>query len=133
MPQLQRFVGEDPIEFAVGWNFYTYVDNSPLNFSDPEGFSQHGKRNLNVNLPNNTQVNESTPLKQIQDAIKNAKSQNWSKDTLKNLKALEKVVKRGGAMGIALELISPDDANAGEEELLCQAVPERCKPSKSRS
>ena len=32
-----RFVSEDPIRFNGGPNFYTYVNNSPLNFNDPFG------------------------------------------------------------------------------------------------
>jgi RHS repeat-associated protein len=35
---LQRFIGEDPIEFAGGdINLYGYVGNSPTNFTDPMG------------------------------------------------------------------------------------------------
>jgi hypothetical protein len=36
-PGLQRFISEDPIGFVGGVNFYTYVDNRPLDFVDPEG------------------------------------------------------------------------------------------------
>ena len=37
-PGLQRFVSEDPIGFAGGDpNLYSYVSNSPLNFTDPSG------------------------------------------------------------------------------------------------
>lgn len=39
-PRLQRFVSEDPIRFASGQtNLYTYVGNSPINYSDPSGQS----------------------------------------------------------------------------------------------
>jgi len=37
-PVLQRFISEDPIEFAAGdTNLYAYVFNSPTNFTDPSG------------------------------------------------------------------------------------------------
>jgi len=36
-PELQRFISEDPIGFAGGINFYAYVQNDPINKTDPEG------------------------------------------------------------------------------------------------
>jgi RHS repeat-associated protein len=37
-PGLQRFISEDPIEFAGGqYNLYAYVDNNPVNLYDPSG------------------------------------------------------------------------------------------------
>jgi len=34
-PQIQRFISEDPIGFALSdFNFYRYVGNSPVNFVD---------------------------------------------------------------------------------------------------
>ncbi len=39
-PGLQRFVSEDPVEFAGGdVNLYTYARNDPLNLADPDGLS----------------------------------------------------------------------------------------------
>jgi RHS repeat-associated protein len=32
-----RFVQEDPLSFAAGVNFYRYVGNNPVNFTDPTG------------------------------------------------------------------------------------------------
>ena len=32
-----RFLSEDPLEFAGGFNFYRYVSNRPLDFRDPLG------------------------------------------------------------------------------------------------
>jgi RHS repeat-associated protein len=39
-PALGRFSNEDPIQFSGGENFYRYVVNSPLNFTDPYGLIQ---------------------------------------------------------------------------------------------
>lgn len=36
-PELGRFLSEDPLGFAAGVNFYAYVLNSPLMYSDPYG------------------------------------------------------------------------------------------------
>jgi RHS repeat-associated protein len=36
-PQVGRFINEDPIELRGGTNFYTYVNNNPVNSSDPLG------------------------------------------------------------------------------------------------
>ena len=39
-PQIQRFLGEDPIGFESNdFNFYRYVWNSPLSFVDPYGYN----------------------------------------------------------------------------------------------
>jgi RHS repeat-associated protein len=35
-----RFLSEDPIRFDGGMNFYDYVGNSPISFTDPSGLSQ---------------------------------------------------------------------------------------------
>ncbi len=42
-----RFTSEDPIRFAAGTNFYTYVDNNPNLFIDPSGYCPNGFRPLN--------------------------------------------------------------------------------------
>jgi RHS repeat-associated protein len=36
-----RFLSEDPIQFASGIDFYSYVSNRPNNFADALGFSQN--------------------------------------------------------------------------------------------
>jgi RHS repeat-associated protein len=39
-PNAGGFVGEDPIGFAGATNFYAYVDDNPVGFSDPAGLSK---------------------------------------------------------------------------------------------
>jgi RHS repeat-associated protein len=43
-----RFLGEDPISFQGGTNFYVYVRNNPTNFIDPYGLLQLCCRRANV-------------------------------------------------------------------------------------
>jgi RHS repeat-associated protein len=40
-PQTGRFAGEDPIRFEGGVNFYAYVDNRPLRYTDPSGLQRY--------------------------------------------------------------------------------------------
>ena len=37
---LQRFISEDPIQFAGGVNFFVYVANAPTGFVDPRGLDK---------------------------------------------------------------------------------------------
>jgi RHS repeat-associated protein len=36
-PNVGRFISEDPLSWSVGTNYYSYVQNSPLNLLDPSG------------------------------------------------------------------------------------------------
>src|SRR5437899_1705882 len=47
-PGLARFVSEDPIGFAGGFNLYSYVGNDPVNYVDPLGYTKGGKQNISV-------------------------------------------------------------------------------------
>jgi RHS repeat-associated protein len=42
-PQAGRFLGEDPIDFRGGMNFYLYVSNEPLDFHDPFGLKDNNQ------------------------------------------------------------------------------------------
>lgn len=44
-PKIGRFTSQDPLGMVDGPNLYTYVNNNPINFIDPWGFS---KKNNNV-------------------------------------------------------------------------------------
>lgn len=41
-PQQGRFITEDPIGLTGGLNFYTYVGNKPINYTDPSGLISCG-------------------------------------------------------------------------------------------
>ena len=36
-PEMQRFISEDPIRLSGGLNYFSYVQNNPINFTDPLG------------------------------------------------------------------------------------------------
>jgi RHS repeat-associated protein len=42
-PQQGRFLSEDPIQFDGGLNWYGYVENDPIQFSDPTGLSKRDR------------------------------------------------------------------------------------------
>ena len=42
-PSMQMFISKDPIEFEAGdFNFYRYVSNDPVNYTDPSGLRPVG-------------------------------------------------------------------------------------------
>ncbi len=133
--ELSAYLIEDPAGMLGFVNLYSYVDNSPTNFTDSLGYAKGGKQKINVNLPDGRTLTKQTPVNVIQQAINQAITQGWSRNTVDSLKALRKVVSRGGTIGLALMLLDPDDANAAEAQLLCQrgiTLPE-CESRKPKS
>ena len=47
-PSAGRFVSEDPVQFGGGINFYAYVFNKPINFSDLSGLGPNGAQNQQI-------------------------------------------------------------------------------------
>jgi RHS repeat-associated protein len=47
-PVLKRFISEDPIGLAGGWNIYGYANASPASLSDPLGLSPRGGHGVSV-------------------------------------------------------------------------------------
>jgi len=98
-PRAGRFLTKDTIGFAGGdVNLYRMVQNDPVNWVDLEGLTQKGKQNIEVNHLGKT-LTKKTPLKQIEDAIKDAVQSGMSPKHIGKLRALRKVVSRGGTMG----------------------------------
>jgi len=52
-PLTGKFIGEDPIGFSAGENFYAYVDNEPTDFGDWAGLCPQKKRPCPAKLPKN--------------------------------------------------------------------------------
>jgi uncharacterized protein RhaS with RHS repeats len=131
-------VSEDPIGLAGGLNVYTYVNNRPVSFYDSQGYAEHGKRKLNVNLPDGTTVTKQTPADQVRRILERAKDLGLSQKQIRDLEGLLKVIRRGGTIGILVILdilTDPAEANAGEEDMLkaCREDPDSCRPPWAKS
>jgi RHS repeat-associated protein len=50
-PEVGRWIGPDPIWFEDGTNLYSYVQNSPIVFIDPNGLSQLNCTNISAYIP----------------------------------------------------------------------------------
>ncbi|MDR4470589.1 MAG: RHS repeat-associated core domain-containing protein [Nitrospira sp.] len=104
-PRLQRFISEDPIGFASGdFNLYAFLGNNPVNDIDPLGHTKGGKKGLSV-THNGQILNKQSSLSDINAAIADAQAKGMSQKHIKALKALRKVVSRGGTLGICGNLL----------------------------
>jgi len=104
-PRMQRFMSEDPVGFASGdFNLYAFLGNNVMNDVDPFGHTKGGKQNLTVT--NNGQIlNKQSSQADINAAIADAEARGMSQKHIKALKALKKVVRRGGTLGICLDVL----------------------------
>jgi len=95
-----RWTSKDPISFAGGdLNLYGYVLNDPVNWVDLTGYAKGGKQNIST-----AGLNKKSGVDEIQSAIKEAEKAGKIKHA-KKLKGLLKVIKRGGACGLAIGII----------------------------
>jgi uncharacterized protein RhaS with RHS repeats len=103
--RLQRFTSEDPVGFASGdFNLYAFLGNNPANDVDPLGHTKGGKKNLSV-THNGQILNKQSTLSNINAAIADAQARGMSQKHIEVLKALRKVVRRGGTLGICGDLL----------------------------
>jgi len=99
-----KWSAKDPIGFAGGdSNLYGYVLQDPVNFVDPEGLAKSqglckGKKSLNTEG-----FNKQSKASSVQNALNDAIKKKQPK-RIKALRALLKVIKRGGSMGLLLPI-----------------------------
>jgi hypothetical protein len=105
----------DPLGLTAGLSTYGYVDQSPIVWADPSGQSKGGKKNLNTEG-----FTKNSDPKEVEKAMNEAKAAGQDKRYLA-LRALFKVIKRGGSMGLACEMF--------EQYQECQRNPCACDPN----
>ena len=135
-PRAGRFLSEDPIGFWGGINPFTYVENAPVNARDPlglahEGFVQQLAQMADRSLGKTIRSLEGRiqeHLRALADASQQLAAQHHEHELrifrqqleLARGEALRRGLKFGSGivMILLMELASPAEANAGEEEML---------------
>jgi uncharacterized protein RhaS with RHS repeats len=97
-PGIGRFPQSDPIGIQGGNNTYAYVESSPLAWADRTGEAKGGKQNISAEG-----FNKRSDPKEVEKAMKEAKQAGNIK-SYRALRALLKVIKRGGMMGFCAAL-----------------------------
>lgn len=97
-PSTGRYVESDPIGLEGGISTFSYAESSPLLYVDPLGLaacSKGGRKNIGTEG-----FTKKSDAKDVEQALKEA-MQKRQHERVKALRALLKVIKRGGSMGVA--------------------------------
>ena len=122
-----RWLQSDPIGVLGNYSgtnhLYSYVDQNPINWYDPEGLSKTNGKNANKSKPMNVgDFNKNSSAASVKAELNNMKSQGKSKtEHYKNLKGLLKVIKKG-KNGLLMFIPTPKEA-------YCQLNPYNCFPA----